>query len=102
MKAGLLSIFPNVVTPADFTGGLIKSVESTRTGPDEYQIARDRGDRKDSTTGVVLPDELWRAFRSGVSFSLRLSATRIHRQNNQIESEKKPDHPILHCFSTPS
>jgi hypothetical protein len=50
MKAGLLSIFANVVTPAHFAGSLIKSVESAGTRTDEYEVTRDRWDREDSTT----------------------------------------------------
>jgi len=83
MKALLLSIFPNVVTPSQGTGSFIEGVENAGAGTDEDRILRDRGDGKDSTTSVVLPDEL--RWRDGdrFDFLLRLSATEIHQREQK-------------------
>lgn len=60
MKASLLSIFFNVVTPADLTSSFVKGVKNAGARTDEDRILRDRGDRENSTTSVVFPNELWR------------------------------------------
>ena len=102
MKAGLLSILADVVTPLNLARRLAQRVEGAGTGTDEDRIPRDRGNGEDSTTRVVAPEHLRLTAGNTLSFLLRLSATRRRRQEDQIESEKQLDHRILHCYSTPS
>lgn len=58
VKALLIAIFLDVVTPPDRATCLIQCVERPGAGPDVNQVVRDRGYRKDSTASVKLPDLL--------------------------------------------
>lgn len=44
MKAPLLAVFADVVTPSRRAGSLIKRVKDTSTRTDKNRILRDRGD----------------------------------------------------------
>ena len=58
MKAGLIAILVNVVTPQLLPGLLIERVESACAGTDKYNIASDRWGGPDSTAGFKLPPNL--------------------------------------------
>ena len=55
VKALLIAIPLNIITPSHRAGCLIQCVERSRAGPDVNQLARDRGHRKDSTASLVFP-----------------------------------------------
>ena len=77
MKAYLFAIPANVITPANLTSSFVKGVKNTGARTDEDRILRDRGDGEDSTTSVVLPNELW-CSPFWLLNLFRLSAAQIH------------------------
>ena len=79
MKAYLFAILANVITPAHLAGSFIEGVENAGARADEDRILHDRGDREDSTTSFVLPDELRRS-RFVLLDSFRLGATETYQR----------------------
>jgi len=79
MKADLVSILADVITPTDVSRILIECVEQACAGTDEDCILRDRGDRENSTTCIVFPNKLW-CSRLELLNIFRLSATNIRQQ----------------------
>jgi len=55
MKARLIAVLLDVVTPAKLAGILVEGVEIPSAGTDEQQISRNCGRRKHSTVGIELP-----------------------------------------------
>src|SRR5713101_1191718 len=56
MKAGLVAIGFNVVSPAHFSGLRVKRVENAGTGAEKESVPCDRRGRKISTVGVEMPE----------------------------------------------
>ena len=79
MKADLVSILADVITPTDVSRILIECVKQACAGTDEDYILRDRRDGEDSTTCIVFPNKLW-CSRLELLNVFRLSATKIRQQ----------------------
>jgi len=56
MKVILISILPNVVTPAHLSAGLVESVENPGAGTNEQEVARNCGLAVNSTASFKLPE----------------------------------------------
>ena len=76
MKALLFSVFANVITPSHLACDFIQGIKRSGTRTNEDQVTRDRGDGKDSTTGIELPEHVRCVSRGLVSVLFRLSTTR--------------------------
>jgi len=79
MKADLVSILADVITPTDLAGIFIEGVKQAYAGTDEDVILCDRRDGEDSTTCIVFPNKLW-CSRLELLNVFRLSATKIRQQ----------------------
>ncbi|HKO44936.1 MAG TPA: hypothetical protein VJU84_16785 [Pyrinomonadaceae bacterium] len=74
MKARLFAIFANVIAPPHLASFFIEGVEDASAGTDVNRILRDRGNRENSTAGLILPFQL-RFTRLKMLSSFLLTAT---------------------------
>ena len=90
MKALLFSVFANVITPSHLACDFIQGIKRSGTRTNEDQVTRDRGDGKDSTTGIELPEDVRCVSRGLVSVLFRLSTTRGRQRRQQTNRNKRP------------